>query len=203
MFSLLLDFDGTLFDTDAGHERAYQQAFAHFKLGPCPSYESLKGIKTRDVFEKYGSDTASSDQLARYKSESYQSGLSSIKPLVDLNLLAELKSLGVQLFIVTGGSRKSIEGLLQLHHVADLFDGIVCAEDYKASKPDPEPFLHCIRQYAIQGEIQGVEDSIKGIESVRAANLYAVGVHNPLIADLADAFYPSINTYLTEIIKSR
>jgi beta-phosphoglucomutase len=203
MFSLLLDFDGTLFDTESGHEAAYQKTFAHFNLGPCPSYETLKGIKTREVFERIQSVDHPTEELAIYKSSTYQSGLSEVKALVNFDLLKLLKQNGVALYIVTGGSRKSIEGLLHIHQSLSLFSGIVCAEDYRASKPDPEPYLHCIRQYDIVGEIHGVEDSIQGIQSVQAAHLHAVGVHNPAIESIADAYYPSINTYLTKLIQTR
>lgn len=203
MFSLMLDFDGTLFDTESGHEAAYKQTFKHFHLGVCPPYETLKGIKTLDVFAHYASIYPQIEKLAQYKSSTYQLGLSQIRTLVDFDLLKQLSSKGVNLYIVTGGSRKSIEGLLSLHQVHDLFQGIVCAEDYQASKPDPEPFLHCIRTYSIEGEIHGVEDSLQGIESVLAAKIHAVGVHNASIAKYADAFYPSINTYLSELIETR
>ncbi len=203
MCSLLLDFDGTLFDTESGHEAAYRQTFAHFDLGPFPSYELLKGIKTKEVFARYASIYADTDVMATYKSSTYQANLAAIKPLVDVELLVQLNQKGVNLYIVTGGSRKSIEGILAIHQIENLFQGIVCAEDYHASKPDPEPFLHCIHQYAIQGEMHGVEDSIQGIQSVLAAKIHAVGVHNSAIESLADAYYPSINTYLTELIQSR
>jgi beta-phosphoglucomutase len=203
MFNLLLDFDGTLFDTESGHEAAYEKTFAHFNLGPFPPYESLKGIKTREIFDRYQSVYPNTDELAHYKSSIYQAGLSAVKPFVDMDLLKQLSVKGVGLYIVSGGSRKSIEGLLKIHQVQDLFNGIVCAEDYHTSKPDPEPFLHCIRQYELVGEIHGVEDSVQGIQSVRAAHLYAVGVHNPVVEKLADAYYPSINTYLSQLIETR
>ncbi len=203
MFSLLLDFDGTLFDTESGHEAAYQQTFTHFKLGPFPSYETLKGIKTKEVFARYRSIYPDTDALVTYKSSTYQEGLANIKPLVDLSLLSQVKHSGIDLYIVTGGSRKSIEGILKIHEIQSLFKGIVCAEDYQSSKPDPEPFLHCVRKYQIQGKMHGVEDSLQGIQSVRAANLHAVGVHNPSIEALADAYYPSINTYLSELLQTR
>jgi len=203
MFNLLLDFDGTLFDTESGHEAAYQKTFAHFKLGPCPPYETLKGIKTREVFNRYQDIYPNTDELAHYKSSTYQAGLMDAKALVDVDLLKQLKEKGIDLYIVSGGSRKSIEGILQTHQIQGLFNGIVCAEDYQMSKPDPEPFLHCIRQYQIVGELHGVEDSIQGIQSLRAAKIHAVGVHNPAIETLADAYFPSINSYLSNLIQTR
>lgn len=203
MSSLLFDFDGTLFDTEAGHEAAYIKTFAEFQLGPCPAYETLKGIKTIEVFARYQKDFPDTPKLAQFKSQSYQENLAEVKTLVDLDLLRQLKAKDFDLYIVTGGSRKSINALLDLHQVKDLFVGVVCAEDYGASKPDPAPFLHCIRAYDVQGEIQGIEDSIQGIQSLKAAQIRAVGVHNPAIKSLADVYYSSINTYLTELIQAR
>jgi HAD superfamily hydrolase (TIGR01509 family) len=203
MCSLLFDFDGTLFDTEAGHEAAYLKTFQEFNLGECPPYESLKGIKTMEVFARYQSVFQDTHKLAQYKSASYQTNLDQVKTLVDFNLLAQLIQKDFKLYIVTGGSRKSIDALLDLHQVRDLFQGIVTAEDYGASKPDPEPFLHGIRTYDIQGEVQGIEDSIQGIQSLKAAQVRAVGVHNPAIESISDVYYPSINTFLTELIQTR
>lgn len=203
MCSLLFDLDGTLFDTDAGHEAAYLKTFDAFNLGECPSYETFKGIKTIDVFARYQGLFSDTPKLAQYKSQTYQANLAEVKTLVDLTLLQQLSDRGFSLYIVTGGSRKSIDGLLDLHQAHHLFKGVVTAEDYGASKPDPEPFLHCIRTFDIQGEVQGIEDSIQGIQSLKAAHIRAVGVHNPAIESLSDVFYPSINTYLTELIQAQ
>jgi beta-phosphoglucomutase len=203
MYSLLFDFDGTLFDTDAGHEAAYLKTFDVFNLGECPSYETLKGIKTIDVFARYQGVFSDTQKLAQFKSQTYQANLAEVKSLVDLTLLQQLVDRGFSLYIVTGGSRKSIEALLDLHQVHDLFKGIVTAEDYGASKPDPEPFLLCIRTFEITGEVQGIEDSIQGIQSLKAAHVRAVGVHNPAIERISDVYYSSINTYLTELIQAQ
>jgi HAD superfamily hydrolase (TIGR01509 family) len=203
MYSLLFDFDGTLFDTDAGHEAAYLKTFDAFHLGECPSYETLKGIKTIDVFARYQDVFSDTQKLAQFKSQTYQANLTEVKSLVDLTLLQQLKNLGFSMYIVTGGSRKSIDSLLDLHQAHDLFKGVVTAEDYGASKPDPEPFLHCIRTFDIKGEVQGIEDSIQGIQSLKAAHVRAVGVHNPAIEGISDVYYTSINTYLTELIQAQ
>ncbi len=203
MCSLLFDFDGTLFDTEAGHEAAYLKTFAAFQLGPCPPYESLKGIKTKEVFARYQSAFSDISQMAQYKTETYLAHLAQVKTLVDWNLMRQLNEKGFALYIVTGGSRKSIDALLDLHQVRQLFKGIVTAEDYAASKPDPEPFLHCIRTFNLSGEVQGIEDSMQGIQSLKAAHVRAVGVHNPFIESVSDVYYPSINTYLTELIQRR
>ena len=200
MYNLLFDFDGTLFDTDSAHELAFKKTFSAFELGECPSYESFKGIKTKEVFAKYASDEAMVKKLASFKSQTYQADLNSIKALVDFNLIRHLKSLGHRVFIVTGGSRLSIDLLLNIHQVSGLFDGIITAENYKKSKPDPESFLTCISKFNVSGLIHGIEDSIQGIESLKNAGILAVGVHNTQIAKKSDLYFPEINGYLNYLI---
>lgn len=200
MYNLLFDFDGTLFDTDSAHELAFQKTFLTFNLGECPPYESLKGIKTKDVFANYADDEVQVKKLASYKSQTYQADLDTIKALVDFNLIRRLKSEGHRVFIVTGGSRLSIDLLLNIHQIAGFFDGIIAAEDYKKSKPDPEPFLTCISKFNILGITHGIEDSLQGIESLKNAGILAVGVHNTQIASKSDLYFPEINEYLNYLI---
>ena len=200
MYNLLFDFDGTLFDTDSAHELAFQKTFSTFNLGECPPYESLKGIKTKDVFANYSDDEEMVKKLASYKSQTYQADLNAIKALVDFDLIRQLKSAGNRVFIVTGGSRLSIDLLLNVHQIAGFFDGIIAADDYKKSKPDPEPFLTCISKFNISGTMHGIEDSIQGIESLKNAGIFAVGVHNPLIAKKSDLYFPEIDEYLKYLI---
>ena len=200
MYNLLFDFDGTLFDTDSAHELAFQKTFITFSLGECPPYESLKGIKTKDVFANYSDDEDMVKKLASYKSQTYQADLNAIKALVDFDLIRQLKSAGNRVFIVTGGSRLSIDLLLNMHQIAGFFDGIIAANDYTKSKPDPEPFLTCISKFNISGLTHGIEDSMQGIESLKNAGIFAVGVHNPLIAKKSDLYFPEINEYLKYLI---
>lgn len=200
MYNLLFDFDGTLFDTDSAHELAFKKTFSAFKLGECPSYESLKGIKTNEVFAHYANEESMVKELASFKSKTYQADLNSIKALVDFNLIRQLKSVGHRVFIVTGGSRLSIDLLLNMHQIAGFFDGIIAANDYTKSKPDPEPFLTCISKFNISGIMYGIEDSMQGIESLKNAGIFAVGVHNSQIAQKSDMYFTEIDEYLKYLI---
>lgn len=202
MFNLLYDFDGTLFDTDLAHSNAFKATFETFHLGHCPDYETIKGIKTVDVIAKYTPDTDKINAISAYKSAFYQNHLSFIKPFVNFKLLDLIKKNGHQQFIVSGGRRKSIEQLIQLHGIGHLFDGIIAAEDYQASKPNPEAFLLCISKYHLTGLIYGLEDSKQGIESVKRAGIKAIGVHNVQIKEMANQYYDDINVFLRSLIDS-
>lgn len=199
MINILFDFDGTLFNTDKAHENAYNHVFYENKIKPSHTYEEIKGIKTVDIFRRYV-DEEKSQQLAKKKTETYLNSLDKIESFVDFNLLKQCKDRGNRLFIVSGGSRISIHSLLELHKISDLFDGIVTAGDYTKSKPDPEPFLKCISNYKITGDIVGIEDSFAGITSLKKANITAIGVHNRAIKDSSDYFYRTINLFIKNYI---
>ena len=106
MFSLLLDFDGTLFDTESGHEAAYQQTFEHFNLGPFPSYETLKGIKTKEVFARYRSIYADTDSLAKKMREIYDSDEEFVNKQVQARTFVALQA----------GATERIMSYLNEHH---------------------------------------------------------------------------------------
>jgi len=199
MRNILFDFDGTLFDTDAAHEAAYQNVWRDHNLGRFESYEEIKGVRTIDVFKRF-TDQETAVVLAQKKTAEYLDSLPVIRCLVDLSLLDACKQLGYRLYIVSGGSSKSIFGLLDLHNAKHLFDGIVTSGDYSESKPSPESFLFCIEKYRIEGELIGVEDSEAGIESLKRASVFAVGVHNEKIRATADLYYSDINMFLKEVI---
>ena len=199
MLNVLLDFDGTLFDTDKAHERAFRFIFQSHGLEGFNSYEEIKGIRTIDVFSQYVSNELA-EQLAKKKTEYYLKNVDKVESLVDSSLLKACKEKNNRLFIVSGGSKKSIYTLLKNHNILYLFDGIITSEDYNQSKPHPEPFQKCVKIFNIKGEVIGVEDSTAGIQSLKSANILAIGVHNECVRDISDIYYDDINHFLKSYI---
>lgn len=68
--------------------------------------------------------------------------------------------------------------------IADYFDAIVDASTLKKSKPDPEIFIKGAEIIGIKPEdAVGFEDAQAGIEAIKRADMYAVGVETekPLV----------------------
>lgn len=200
MFNLLFDFDGTLFDSNAAHKSAYIQTFEKFKIGQAPDYELIKGQKTIEVINKYVKDKIKIEEIVRYKSSTYQSNIAEVQALCSIEKLIKLKEKNCSFYIVSGGSRSSIEKVLNHHQIENLFDGIIAAEDYACSKPDPECFLTCLKKFHIQGPTKGIEDSIHGIESLKRAGIEAIGVHNPSIKHHSDRYFHHLDLFLDELL---
>jgi HAD superfamily hydrolase (TIGR01509 family) len=83
----------------------------------------------------------------------------------------------IPLAVVSGSTRESVTASLRALHILDKFDTLVCAGDYRKSKPDPEPFLIAARRLGIAPENCLVfEDADMGIQAATAAGMASVKV---------------------------
>lgn len=189
----VFDMDGLMFDTEKltyTLQRKIMREFfgADFSL---EQYKQTIGRRTADLplfFKKlYGSDfdfdkfhkhclTAFEDYTQNY-------GI----PVKDglFELLDELKRKNIKIALATSTTRKSAERALKIAGVLDYFDALICAEDVKNGKPDPEPFLKACRQLGIKPrECLALEDSFNGIRSAHGAGTVTV-----MVPDLIEPTY--------------
>ena len=79
--------------------------------------------------------------------------------------------------IASGGHRELVEATLNALEIIDMFDTVVCAEDYERGKPAPDPFLEAARRLGVPpGDCLVFEDSPTGVEAARAAGMECVFV---------------------------
>lgn len=82
--------------------------------------------------------------------------------------------------VVSGSTRQSVEASLGSLNLLDRFDTLVCAGDYKNSKPHPEPFLLAAERLAVAPESCLVfEDTEMGVQAATAAGMASVKVLQP------------------------
>lgn len=60
--------------------------------------------------------------------------------------LVSLKNSGMQLYALSNGSSKAIEGLLASANIKQFFDGVVSVENLKTFKPDPAVYKHFLQE---------------------------------------------------------
>ena len=114
------------------------------------------------------------------------------KELLYYELLAELKAVPevlehiedahgrIPFAVVSGSTRDSVTTSLRTLKLLDRFDTLVCAGDYKKSKPDPEPFLLAAERLKVAPEHCLVfEDTEMGIRAAKAAGMAWVKVPAP------------------------
>lgn len=191
--AFLFDLDGTLIDSSPCHERAYLDALRSLRpdLAADFRYERYKGWRTRDAVVDMGvRDPAMAEALTEAKQASYrgqvEAGDVALMPGARA-LLEHLRDRGRRVFLVTGGSRRSTESVLDRLGIREVFEGVVTGDDVVNSKPDPEGFLKCVRDGGIRPEeALVVEDALSGIQSARSAGLAAIAVNNEELASLPE-----------------
>ncbi|MBI4515384.1 MAG: HAD family phosphatase [Deltaproteobacteria bacterium] len=115
------------------------------------------------------------------------------------------------LAIASGAFRDEIEPVLRHAEVHSLFAAIVGAEDVRAGKPAPDPFLHALQEVNRRlgsslsaADCVVIEDSPLGLMAARAAGMRCIGVttHNDSAAlMLADAVIEHVNELHPEALR--
>ena len=94
------------------------------------------------------------------------------------NLMRECSARGVRMGITTTTSRVNVEVLLQVHFGPgwqERFAVVVCGEDVRRKKPDPEVYLLALEVLGIGPlEAVAIEDSPGGVAAARAADIPVV-----------------------------
>ena len=107
------------------------------------------------------------------------------------NILKEL-SKKYKMGIVTTSRRVDFELIHRGKGIVDFMDFTLCVEDYKHSKPHPQPYLNGLKLFnAKKEETIVVEDSQRGLTSAYNAGIECVIVHNDFTTthDFSNATY--------------
>jgi HAD superfamily hydrolase (TIGR01509 family) len=180
----LFDCDGTIVDSMPLHYVAWKKALAEWNC-----------VFDEQLFYAWGgtpvAEIISSLNERQGLSMSVES-ISSRKEIFYLQLLPQLKAVPevvehiddqygrIPFAVVSGSSRESVTASLVALKLLDRFDTLVCAGDYKNSKPDPEAFLLAAARLGVAAEICLVfEDTDMGIQAAKAAGMASVKIPPP------------------------
>jgi HAD superfamily hydrolase (TIGR01509 family) len=181
----IFDCDGTIADNMPLHYRAWSMAMADFG-GEYPEdlFYAWGGRPTAVIVgllnEKYGL-ALDVDETVQRKEKYYLSLIPEVIPVPEVMEIVKSMHGTAPLSVASGGHRELVEATLDVLGIRDLFQAIVCAEDYERGKPHPEPFLLAAKLMSVPPEDCVVfEDSPIGIEAAKAANMAWVHVPGPL-----------------------
>ena len=182
--AFIFDCDGTLADTMPTHFRAWQSALGeHAAKLTEPLFYELGGVVTARVVEilneRHGLTMHVDDTVSRKEATflSLSSQVAAIEPVV---AIARRFHGQKPMAVASGGHRAIVVKILEALGIVDLFDAIVCAEDYARGKPAPDPFLEAARRLGVPPEKCLVfEDTVTGIAAADAAGMQSVLVPAP------------------------
>ncbi|MEK5268985.1 MULTISPECIES: beta-phosphoglucomutase [unclassified Heyndrickxia] len=189
--AVLFDLDGVITDTAEYHYLAWKKLADELQV-PFDRHfnEALKGLSRMDslkkILENARPETSFSEEklneLADRKNEYYKKLIRQISPANLLpgiqNLLEDIKKRGIKTALASAS--KNAMFVIDRLGIASYFDEIVDAARIQHGKPDPEIFLTGARKLdADPAFCIGIEDAEAGIQAIKAAGMFAVGVGTP------------------------
>ena len=180
----LFDCDGTIADSMPLHYIAWSKALAEWN---CPFDESLfyewGGMPVDEIIASLNGRHGLAmpvDAVARRKESLYYEILPQLQPVPEVLEHIEKSYDLIPFAVVSGSTRESVTASLRSLNLLEKFDTLVCAGDYRKSKPDPEPFLLAAERLGVPPlQCLVFEDTAMGIEAATAAGMASVRVLQP------------------------
>ncbi len=181
---ILFDNDGVLVETEKHYYEASKKALKEFfdlELELDVYMEIMaRGGRAWEIAETQGISQKDITQARIQRDIYYQEFIKNEDITIDgvQNILKEL-SKKYNMGIITTSRRVDFELIHRGRGIVDFMDFTLCVEDYKHSKPHPEPYLSGLKLFdAKKEETIVVEDSQRGLTSAYNAGIECVIVHN-------------------------
>ena len=182
----LFDCDGTIVDSMPLHYKAWKQILSEWNCefseerfyawGGMPIVEIISTLN-----KEYGLSMPV-ETLAARKESLYFELLPELKPVPEVVEHIFDQHGKIPLAVVSGSTRDSVVASLTALRLLDRFDALVCAGEYRNSKPHPEAFLLAAEKLGVPPNACLVfEDTDMGIEAATAAGMKSARVPPPWV----------------------
>ena len=190
--AIILDFDGTLLDTEQHNFRCWQLTAESvgFELSE-DFYRSIVGLTLEDSNQRmraqFGEDSPLHEWRALRRQKFYQlwdegqgpgwkAGLEQLLPY--------LQKRDLKRAIASSSLKAELEHKLRRSQLLDHFPTYVAGDEVAAGKPQPDVFLEAARRLEVPPEhCLVVEDSIMGVIAARAAGMAVVFIPDMIPPD--------------------
>ena len=180
----LFDCDGTIADSMPLHYVAWQSALAEWN---CTFEEqhfyALGGTPIAEIvclLNKMHGLSMPVEAVCTRKEELYCEMLPQLKAVPEVLEHIHAQHGRIPFAVVSGGEREVVCASLTALNILDRFDLLVCAEDYKRGKPDPEAFLLAASRLGVApARCLVFEDTDLGIQAASAAGMPSVKIPPP------------------------
>jgi len=218
--AILFDFDGVLVDTEPVHFRVFQKILSEegLPLSEQDYYAKYVGFDDKSCFEAILSEfgrPVTPETIRRLVERKATQLLEQLKTqLIVYPGIIEFVTMAAEthrLAVVSGALRHEIEYGLDAVGIRRRFEQITAAQDVRHGKPDPEGYLHALRQLDAKTPLRAceclvIEDTLAGIQAAHAAGMRCLAVANTYPAQeltIADAVTSTLKEYDLASLKSR
>lgn len=185
--AVIFDMDGLLIDSEPLWRLTEQEIFATvgINLTEDMCFETM-GLSTREVVEywyrHFDCDRGDIGEVAgRLEDRMVEMIREEGEPLPGVYALLEhCRQAGLTLAIASGSVDRLIEAVVERLALKPYFSLYHSAQHEAAGKPDPAVYLGALRRLDLKaGQCVAFEDSLRGVQSAKAAGLYTVAVPEP------------------------
>ena len=191
--AIIFDVDGTLADTEDGHRKSFNKAFAECGLDwnwDVALYDKLLKVTGGKERIKYFVESFLTDFTKPADFESFVKDLHAVKTMHYTSMLGEghiplrpgIKQMihdahaaGIALAIATTTTPENVSALLEVglgKNWADLFSANGCGDIVPHKKPAPDIYFWVLEKLGLSaGECVALEDSENGLRSSLAAGI--------------------------------
>lgn len=215
MNAMIFDMDGVITSSSNEHFLAWKELVK--PMGYTLSdqvYDDVKGISRMESLDIVLNDIGRRDtfspeektELATKKNKIYLDMIASFNEtnLFDgtVELLELLKQKKIK--IALGSASKNGPMLLKNMGIIDYFDFIVNPANIKHGKPAPDIFIAAAEYFQVDSATcVGVEDAVAGIQAIKTAGMFAIGIGDENQLNQADVVYDGLKEIKLEAIEER
>ncbi len=173
---IIVDLDGTLFDTKDINYYAYKEAVAGFGYDIDYDYycSFCNGRHYLDFLPQITTnDKSVLSAMHAAKKEAYKKYLN--KAVLNCGLVDIIKLMKPEykIALVTTASKENCYDILGQFNINDLFDLIITHDDIQKSKPDPEGFLKAMEYFDVKPcDTIIFEDSEVGLQAAKSSGAF-------------------------------
>lgn len=182
---VLFDMDGVVLDTETQYDKFWSQMGEQYHLG-IPHFEKvIKGTTLPNIIKNNFSHLSQDEQDKIVEAaDLFEQGMSYHEIAGALKFIAELKSKGIKIGLVTSSMQVKMDAVNKVQHFDQIFDTIVTGDRVVDGKPNPECFLLAAQDLGVDpSDCVVFEDSFAGIRAGQAAGMTVIALATTLSAD--------------------
>lgn len=184
--AVLFDLDGTIFNSEPLHSKAFQKFLSEnaLSLPPDEADNLFRGMCDSQVYEYLiNNNKCKFDEIyfVERKTEIFLKLLNNDNCGIATGIVAlikEIKKKNLPCAVVTSSEKSIAHKFLEITNLKDNFQFVLTREDTARNKPDPMPYQTAMEKLQVTPESTVIfEDSVPGLKSAKesGANVIKVG----------------------------
>ena len=180
---IIFDMDGTIVDSLPYHYKAWKIFFRENKVENfSEKLKEYKGGGTLDLMTAVYGDKYSRNELKIMTDDKeiifrqiYKNNVEPIKGF--MKMFEFIKSKKIFVGLASNAIRKNVKMILNELKIYEDFDSIICGDEVKKGKPNPEMFDETVNRFKLKKkECLIFEDSVEGVSAAVNSKVDVIGI---------------------------